>query len=719
MSDIEISPWYWPPNTTVQLCTVPWDAEYRSIVSWSAEGEAHWQYRDRWFDERGRQVMLTNASYMRYGEPIRVPVPVNEAMTYNYVRVLNRQPGDSLRWYFYFITDVRYVSPNTTQLTLQLDVWQTFYMDCEWGRAWIERGHVGIADYKGNVDSYAAYGQTLCTLPEGLDTGQTMRIISQQAHSLIDDQPGVMVTSTLDLFADPYEAADAGSTIQTLPKTTSTGGTGFELGMDAVENYFFKDPNEFRTFLSAMSPAPWVVQGIQSVMTVPASVIEAVKAEGRQVQQKGKVWNGRPPIQAWVATSSSTRAKDKSEVKRIANFRDLFKLPPRYKHLKKLLCWPYAAIELTGFSGQSVILQPELVWDNDLVLNEMSTYNPVRPRVTVYPARYNAQSGDELDMHPAPGGAKVDPGEFLNHAITIDDFPRFAVATNSGMMYMAQNARSLTQQQASASWAQSKAQTANQLSYDQSSNAVGTNQQQQAASMTAQQQQTDLSNTYTGVRGGMGVLTNLGNGNIGGALTSAADAAMSISQASQSTAIDINRQAVQNQAANSLSLFMRDSNKQYADWAAKGDYQQSIAAINARVQDAQVAAPGLHGASGGNHLNTLYRVLGVVVRFKQIARAQLAMVGEYMLTYGYFVQLWCTPPADLHVMSRFSYWKMRDTHVFATRVPESARTAIRGILEKGVTVWRNPDEIGRLDPADNTPVMGNYLNLKAPGEAGW
>ncbi|WP_343100010.1 hypothetical protein, partial [Clostridioides difficile] len=45
--------------------------------------------------------------------------------------------------------------------------------------------------------------------------------------------------------------------------------------------------------------------------------------------------------------------------------------------------------------------------------------------------------------------------------------------------------------------------------------------------------------------------------------------------------------------------YMRDSNKTYADYAAKGDYANTIGAINARVQDSKLTQPTVSGQVGG------------------------------------------------------------------------------------------------------------------------
>ena len=84
----------------------------------------------------------------------------------------------------------------------------------------------------------------------------------------------------------------------------------------------------------------------------------------------------------------------------------------------------------------------------------------------------------------------------------------------------------------------------------------------------------------------------------------------------------------------------------------------------------------------------------------------MRIIGEYWLRYGYAVRQFLKPPRDLHCMNNFTYWKMAETYLTCASADEGAKDVIRGIFEKGVTVWANPDNIGRIDIADNTPLPG-------------
>jgi hypothetical protein len=60
-------------------------------------------------------------------------------------------------------------------------------------------------------------------------------------------------------------------------------------------------------------------------------------------------------------------------------------------------------------------------------------------------------------------------------------------------------------------------------------------------------------------------------------------------------------------------------------------------------------------------------------------------------------------------MSKFTYWKLTETYITAATIPESFKQVIRGIFEKGVTVWADPSYIGNTDLADNAILGGIAL----------
>lgn len=75
----------------------------------------------------------------------------------NYLRYRNNNYGN--KWFYAFITSIRYVNPNTVYIDFILDAYQTFMFDITWKDCFIERSHV-------RDDTLGAH-----TLDEGIHVG--------------------------------------------------------------------------------------------------------------------------------------------------------------------------------------------------------------------------------------------------------------------------------------------------------------------------------------------------------------------------------------------------------------------------------------------------------------------------------------------------------------------------------------------------------------------
>lgn len=65
--------------------------------------------------------------------------------------------------------------------------------------------------------------------------------------------------------------------------------------------------------------------------------------------------------------------------------------------------------------------------------------------------------------------------------------------------------------------------------------------------------------------------------------------------------------------------------------------------------------------------------------------------GTFWERYGYAVNQFIERlPKKLKCMDRFTYWKCTAVRAVSSAVPQVYIETIRGILEKGVTVWHEP-----------------------------
>ena len=108
------------------------------------------------------------------------------------------------------------------------------------------------------------------------------------------------------------------------------------------------------------------------------------------------------------------------------------------------------------------------------------------------------------------------------------------------------------------------------------------------------------------------------------------------------------------------------------------------------------AEPKSYGAFGGDPTPDVFRYRGVEIRVRTQSESAIRQAGDQFLRYGYaYNGAW--EVSTLNVMPRFTYWEMSEVWLDAdTDIMESARRGIKAMLEAGVTVWRRPEDIGKV-----------------------
>ncbi len=697
----------WTPDTTISLCQVPWNSDYRDIVKFANDAAL----QDYLASNAAQPIKLNRMTYARVGEPIRINLPFNAVYKYNYIKVTNpAQPitatyydgnpqtmGDTGRAYYYFITDVKYLAPNTTEVQIQLDVWQTFGFDVTFGNCFIERGHIGIA----NELAFANNGRDYLTIPEGMDIGDEYSIYQSYVTDVnvegAEASPAcwVMMGIGADITKDPG-TVDA-------PKLKMASGSRVEGLPQGCDIIFFKSINDFTNTMIAFANTPWVTETIQFIMAIPPvygadTYMHEIDVHGVELAS----------VKSYRLTGTYEPNYD-SVVKE--NWRNdaTANLPERYRHLTKFLTYPYTIVEMTTYSGQPLILKPELMPGSDIEVTTIQHVSPPSPRWAIIPKHYNAAmlSGDP-----------VLSGEYLDFATFLTDFPQFTVMNNGYLNYLASNRNQINYQYSAANWDYTRAMQQNDVQYGQANSAIQNQSSQYVADTNARNSSMQLNNQMTGANASRNIIANgvgdVAQGNIaagiGGALNTGVGAGMAMYQNTAQTAIDQTQATARVNANITASGYVADTNKEYGQYAAKGDYQSSIAGINARVQDAKMTQPTVAGQMGGeSFLLWAHRGWNIYTKVKQINFGVASMIGEYWLRYGYAVNRFGNVPASLKVMDKFTYWKLKETYITSAQCPEVYKQTIRGIFEKGVTVWSNPADIGTIDMASNTPLSGITL----------
>jgi hypothetical protein len=682
----------WQPGARLTLCNVPWDSSYRDIVRFADAGK-----RDDYFDSLAANdsatTTLTRQTMVRFGEPVKLAMTFDQACRYNYVTMSYGRDGNNRTWY-YFITDVKWAAGGVTMLYLQLDVWTSFQFDVKFGRSFIERGHVGIAN---NVNDYQDMSGNLA-INEGLDVGNMYRSDIQYVQKIMsatDNNYSVVIVSTVNLQS-PWSKPDNNQNL------TTAYGSSFENMPSGAGVYVCPDVNAFKCFMQNISQAPLNSQGIVSITMVPhlakGSSWSPITHDGLADGTIYYVGGGAANPDKMYAETGQIVLRVKDWINAILN-----QYPERLRILKKLATFPYAYFELTAYNGQGLVIKPEKIQGDDLVIRDRHYLAQPSPRIALYPDGYSYTGNTGGDSY---GSA----GDFLDSAIVIDNLPTTNVVNNSTIAFMTSNRNSLRWQYDSTDWANQKAQLGMQQA---SANAAMQNRfagQSTDLANAQGNQANDLRNKQALVNGGMGVAGNLIGGNFGGAAATALQTGVGVAFNNLG-----NEQQLQFRNQNTaLGQQQRtsavDMNNMYAAQAAKGDYQNAIQGINAKVQDAKTLEPSASGAVGGD--NMMFASLGIacVVKIKRLSREASINIANFWFRYGYEVDRWLTPPPSLQVMTRATFWKMTQCYLSSATCPEPYRMTIRGIFEKGVTVYNDPNDIGELDFTNgpNNPIMSDY-----------
>ena len=704
----------WTPNTQVNLCTVPWDSAYRDIVRFSSQEE-----RDSYFESRfssGYSVTLKGLVYLRQGEPIRVNIPFDMVQHCNYCVVRNQMqpvhPFTQTRQpdvFYYFVNRARYIAPNTTELDVQLDVWQTYYDHAVFNMCYVNRGHIAIANENSNPDNISDY----LSDPEGLQYGDEYDIVHQEYINFQDASENMVA---LVMSSATLRSSFGTSSAPNLTTARGTTVNGISMGCEMYACW------NLPALMTALQDAPWVSQCISLITYVPAKYVtlgEPFTVEGATLYE---IDDFAVPDEDFTIT----------------DVRGKFHIDPRYKNLHKFYTTPYTRMELTYQNGAVLDVKPECFYVNDQGSATIHTKACIMPpdiRIVAFFDRYNAafeDGGVDYTWYTPTGSnsaqGHIAAGEGLDMALTISGFPQVALVNDMYQYYLASTTHQRAWGYASADWSQQKALTAASTAYGQATQALNTQSAQQSAAMSAAQQSNAISNnllqqqyeTNNWANGGnsvIGALTSAAQLDVGGVVSSLGGGVINMNVLEQNNAnqqaantaqtnLGIATQAAQLSASQSQGRYNRDTNRDLAEYAAQGDYQNAIQGIQAKVQDAVVTQPSTSGQLGGEMFNMANGYTGILIKWKRVKRNYMRQIGDYWLRYGYYVNRWLTPPGDLRCCETFTYWKMQAVSLGGDNIPEEFRETIRGIFEKGVTVWNDPNKMYTVDLTENEPLPG-------------
>lgn len=712
-SAIGATPIGWPVGSTVQLCNVPWDSEYANIVAFDSV-----ETRDAYFNGlRSESVKLDKLTYCFPNAPVHLNKPYSSVYSYNYLVVTNPKlptdEGEPVK-FFYFVKSAVFTAPSTTSLELMLDTWTTYQFNVTLGRGFLERGHAAWHAF--NNASSLGLGERkrrYLLAPEGLDIGNAYYSNNLEVNTMgggIDEGETpwtIIITSAVSLVTNGTgtTALDAAFGTEKAPKLKMATGMVVD-GIPSGCAVYGMEASVFEEFVANISDYPWISSNILSITAMPEGAVK----HGGGVMIAG--------VDAYKIASQGTAADSHGYTRPVGGL-DAFmskNVADEWVRHPKSRVYPYTYLNADNLCGTPVTYKPEQFNSDSVKWARMYSVCPPFQRIMLFPLYYAAATpltrtyskyriGDQ-----APKSFTVYNGYTLNNALTWDDFPQFSILNDEYQNYLASNARSIKYQRDSAGWALDRAKAQARLSFDnatRSINAATESQAEQRAFELRRVRDTSANaylNSLSRTAGKISDAFGLGD-SVNKYIQLAQNSIQYTTGEAQSnlgqTQFEISKQAQTENAG---------ANYKTALWAAKGDYQNAIAGINATCQDAQLLPPTQSGVSSGG----MYAVLGQLgmtnwyFQSFTLAEEYQALIADYWNRFGYAINEYCSIGRDFSLMTNFTYWKFQDLIVSGSNLDEGSRLVIKGIFEKGVTVYDSPDKItGGMEIIDgNVPKSG-------------
>lgn len=761
----------WAPTTRIKMCNVPWCSDYDNVVRFADEGA-----RDAYIDALTGEVQSFDTMFhVKPDGSAKVPVPITSAQGYNYLVVdlprptSDAQPlayadGTRKGRYLYFITDARQLSPNTTLLTLALDVWQTYIYDMRFDYVMLERGHAPVA--ANTVDAYLANPRDnsayLLTADIGGDKSPYIAKRTEVKNYSAEEQRACIVTYA-DLQGNMGSAA--APLVPALNAPVTSGALAprvYTVAISALEG-----------FLRSMeSNAPWLKPSIRGIFFAPANLLT----------ESGDFALWGVNIKIATATQSVTPFIKPG----IADFA----YPANAEKFAKLYTWPYAAIRLTDENGNASTVRVEDLGASGIEV--ASALNLVAPFVRL-DARLLGIAGanDSLTFTTLEnrtfsyGGAWGDYLKSWDVPIMEVSQSAASAATYNSVYQRAHAKLAANNSLASALASNETAQTnagnvagnitalnninvnANTTVTENANNAALSGSSAANTKLSADCQSDNAASTaLTGLQNDVIALTTANNaattagrsiasvvtsGLTGGAgeagaaaITGIADMAVSFPSANAAAAISQSNNAnaagiaqsnalektlhaaqfttktygiqanvatantsVRNNASTAcasanagLTSTNAANTKTTADANANRAYATAIDAISANLEQAGVNAPATFGAAS-NLANLATAPRALFAQVVTQRACDIENAASNFARYGYaLMREWSMD--DMQVMKHFTYWKCAEVWCSGTgNALEGAQAAIKDILIAGTTVWSEPDKIGRVSVYDN------------------
>lgn len=121
--------------------------------------------------------------------------------------------------------------------------------------------------------------------------------------------------------------------------------------------------------------------------------------------------------------------------------------------------------------------------------------------------------------------------------------------------------------------------------------------------------------------------------------------------------------------------------------------------ITNSIKQAALGAPAIYGSTTNGDSATT-RPMGLFVNIVTESDYAIQRAGDEFLRYGYYLDKQWAFDGNWLIGRYFTFWKLRD-YWSSNQIPDRFSDQLRFLLFGGVTVWRRPEDIGKVSIYDN------------------
>lgn len=328
----------WNKGTKIKLCAVPWDERYEHVVKFESNDA-----RDSYFETiPGCQLELDTSCRVLPSGEIKLPVPINAAMLYNYLVVdapvmiasndLLDNATPAIRRFLFFVNSCEYIAPSTTKFIISLDYWATYINELVFSQMIVERGHYGMFKMPATQYLEDPINNSELLLTPDLTYGDLQQIKSTHDISLNED-------TYICIATNANVKSDWG-----INNTKTTPGLQAPITDGVPAPYIFAlEAYDFVEFLQKVDANyPQFKSTVLGVFFVPKNMVE--------------VYN--------VFTFGDVSCYDLKVIHNVTQ--DIFKISTddfsfdeKIEEIAKLYTYPYSALEITDEKGNASLIKIE------------------------------------------------------------------------------------------------------------------------------------------------------------------------------------------------------------------------------------------------------------------------------------------------------------------------------------------------------------------------